>query len=228
MNLSIPKNDLKEYLNKQLSLFFPDNVCFKGEDVDKAFDIALDKMEYCCSHANFRHFCINGQVNFKHNYSDQYSMFLYFVAKSLWETSQNKPICDKLVLLNRALHSILVPYTVNLPDIFLFVHPIGTILGNAEYSDYLVILQQVTVNTGERTKIGKGVFLSAGSKIIGDSVIGDRSSVGVNTVVHNREVPDDSIIYTDSDGKIILKPRTKQCKAQDYFMDFGGSYAKND
>lgn len=220
MNLSLPKNDLKQYLGKQLEHFFPDNIYFKGSDVDRAFDRALEKLEYCCSCVNFRHFCIDGQVNFKHNYSDQYSMFLYFVSKTLWETSQNKPICDKIVLLNRALHSILVPYTVNLPDIFLFVHPIGTILGNAEYSNYLVILQEVTVNTDEKLRIGEGVFLAAGSKIIGSSTIGDRSSVGVNTVVYNRNVPNDSIIYTSSSGEIMMKPRKKECKAQDYFIKF--------
>lgn len=220
MNLSIPQAELKNYLGKQLEYFFPDNVYFRGGDVDKAFSLALDKMEYCCSHINFRHFCVDGEVNFKHNYSDQYSMFLYFVSKSLWELSENRPICDKLVLLNRSLHSILVPYTVNLPDIFLFVHPIGSILGNVEYSNYLVILQEVTINTDENVRLGEGVFLSAGSKIIGNSKIGDRSSVGVNTVVHNCEVPNDSIIYTNSDGKIIIKPRTKECRAQSYFKKF--------
>lgn len=220
MNLSISKLELKDYLRNQLEFFFPDNILFRGHDVDIAFDMALDRLEYCCSYIDFRHFCVDGQVNFKHNYSDQYSMFLYFVSKSLWEVSENKPICDKLVLLNRSLHSILVPYTVNLPDIFLFVHPIGTILGNVEYSNYLVILQEVTINTDEKVKIGEGVFLSAGSKIIGNSTIGDRSSVGVNTVVYNRVVPDDSIIYTDSSGKIIVKPRKKECMAQNYFVKF--------
>ena len=38
-------------------------------------------------------------------------------------------------------------YKNNLPDIFVFMHHVGTVLGNANYSDYLVALHNVTVNT---------------------------------------------------------------------------------
>lgn len=219
MKMSLEENELQNYIKKQVSNFFPDGIECEGNDVDEAFKISLKKIEECCSHINFRHFFVDGEVNFIHTYSDQYSMFLYIFSRTLWELSENKNICDKLVLLNRTLHGILVPYTVVLPKIFLFAHTEGTILGNVEYDDYLVVLQNVTVNTSDNVKIGKGVFLSAGAKIIGDCKIGNRVSVGVNTVVYNTDVEDDMIIYTDSYGKIIQKKRNKICKASDYFLD---------
>ena len=61
----------------------------------------------------------------------------------------------------------------------------GTVIGNAIFSVYLLILQNVTINTGvekERLgtiKLGRGVALLAGAKIISDEPIGDRVNIGV-------------------------------------------------
>ena len=219
MKLSISKDELKEYVRLQLEHFFPDKIAFKGNDVDVAFDIALDRMEYCCKQIKFRHFCVNGEVDFRHTYSDQYCMFLYFLSNSLWKHSQNKNLSDRLVLLNRTLHGCLIPYTVKLPNIFLLVHSIGTILGNVDYSDYLVVLQNVTINAGE-VKIGKGVFFSASSKVIGNCNIGDRTSIGVNTVIFNRNIPNNTVAFVDAvSGTYIERIKTNKCKAADYFFD---------
>lgn len=220
---SLTKTELKEYLAKQLNHLFPDNYKLKGTDTDIALNQALEKVEYCFSQINFRHYSENGEANFKHLYSDQYSQFLYIYARELWLLSQNKPICDKLVLLNKALNGILCPYTVKMPSIFFFLHPVGTVIGNANFSDYLVIAQNVTINNSinkdgiEELNIGKGVFLSAGSKIIGTQPIGDFSSIGVNTTIYNIEVPSNMIAYNDIDGVLVMKERKKQCKAQEFF-----------
>lgn len=226
MVMSLTKAELKEYVGNQLSYFFPDKYVFEGNDVNIALDYTLEKLEYCFEHANFRHYSENGQANFKHLYSDQYSQFLYVLARELWCHSENKPICDKLVMLNKALNGILCPYTVKLPNIFLFMHPVGTVVGNANFSDYLVITQNVTINNSigkdgiEQLNIGKGVFLSAGCKIVGNYPIGDYASIGVNTVIHNLEVPENSIVYTDSDGIIKIVKRKRECKAQAFYHKF--------
>lgn len=225
MKMSITKAELFEYLKSQLEHFFPDKYKLEGKDVQIAFELALEKTEYCFEHINFRNFSINGEANFRHLYSDQYSQFLYFLGNTLWEMSGNSPICDKMVLLNRALNGILCPYTVKLPSIFLFSHPIGTILGNAVYSDYLVISQGVTVNYSngsdgrEPLVIGKGVFLCPGVQVIGNKRIGNRTSIGGGVVVHEKEIPDDSVVYRDDQGSMRIVKRKNTCKAQQYFYD---------
>lgn len=221
--MSLSKEELKTYLGRQMEVFTPDKYKLEGKDTDIALDLALERLEYCLVNTNFQHYSQNGQANFQHLYSDQYSQFLYFYANSLWKVSQNKPLCDKMVVLNKALNGLLCPYTVELPKIFLFGHPIGTIIGNAVYSDYLAIMQNVTINFAdgsdgrEPLKIGKGVVLSSGCKIFGNKPIGDRSSVGVNTVIYDTEVPDDTVAYTDNTGKLCMKKRSKSCKAESYF-----------
>lgn len=129
-----------------------------------------------------------------------------------------------MILLNRALHGFWVSYKNCLPEVFLLSHPVGTVLGNAHYSDGLVVMQNVTVNTGsgdwtKSVRLGRGLFLSAGAAIIGDVSVGDCCSVGVGCTVYKQDLPDDSIAYRDKDGAFrvkSLKP-DEACAAANYF-----------
>lgn len=52
------------------------------------------------------------------------------------------------------------------------MHPVGSVFGNSniQYSDCLVIMQNVTINGSDvPSKLGKYLFLGAGSKIIGEN-----------------------------------------------------------
>lgn len=103
-------------------------------------------------------------------------------------------------------------------------HPVGTIIGNAVYSDFLVIFQNVTINTDQKEdgspapELGKGLFLGAGAKIIGNKPVGDCVSIGVDAVVYNREIPDNSVVIKNEQGVVEVKERKKpNCMAQNYF-----------
>jgi serine O-acetyltransferase len=222
MEMSLTVSELKSYLSHQLENFFPDGHLFVGSDIERALKLALDRTEWCFKHITLPGYSSGGEARFSHLHSDQYSQFLYFLSNSLWKDSQNKPICDKLIFLNKTLNGMFYSYKGRLPDIFLFGHPVGSIIGNAEYSDFLVIFQNVTINTdagpnGEvAPQLGKGVFLAAGAKIIGNKRIGDRVSIGVDTVIFNKEVESDSVAFT-KDGIVTITKRNKECKAQSFF-----------
>lgn len=226
MILTLPENELKHYLGKQLEHFFPDGLTekyYKGKDIDIALDLALERLENCFKHINNPAYSDeSGQTYFSYLHSDQYSQFLCFFMNSLWKASQNRNICDKIILLNRALNGIFVSYKCELPDIFFFGHPVGTILGNARYSDYLYVSQNVTVNTGGNggksltPELGKGLFLAAGAKIIGDEKIGDRVAIGVDAVVYKREIGNDKLVIRDENGNIVVK-ENKKCIQQSFF-----------
>lgn len=227
MELSLCENDLKNYLASQLNTFFPDGKQMVGKDVDLAFKTALDRLENCFKHITFPAYCTDdGQTFFSHLHADQYAQFLYFYSNSLWTISQNRNICDKVMYLNRILNNFMFSYKANLPDIFFLGHPVGSILGNAVYSDYLVVFQNVTINTSQDSNgnpapiLGKGLFLGAGAKIIGNKKIGDRVSISVNTVVYNQRIDDDKVVITDINGNTVIKDRVKEkCMAQNYFRD---------
>lgn len=225
MQMSLSQEELKIYIQQQLRNYFPDKYEFRGNDIDSALARALERTEKCFSVINNTAYSDErGQAYFSHLHSDQYAQFLYYLSNSLWDISQNKPICDKLIFLNKALNGFFYSYKGKLPDIFFFVHPVGTVIGNADYSDFLVVSQNVTINTGEDKdgklvpKLGKGLYLAAGAKIIGNETIGDRVSIGVDAVVYNQPVPDDRVVERTQDGCILVRDRRKAlCKAQQYF-----------
>lgn len=218
MSLRIP--ELKEYLRKQLELFTPDGKTshyYNGKDIDLAISEAISRMEICFNEIkNPVYSDENGQTYFNHLHSDQYSQFLYWFMNSLWKISQNKIICDKTVILNKALNNLFITYKCELPPHFLFAHPTGSIIGNAGYADYLVVSQNVTINTGndaipsERKSwstpiLGKGLYLCAGAKIIGNKKIGNMVTVGVDAVIHNSEIKDNKIVYRNEHGEMVVK-----------------------
>lgn len=224
MQLSLPKEELKNYVRTQLSNNFPDKYDMKGNDIDKAFELGLERLENCYKYLAVPTYCNGRQTFFSHLHADQYAQFLYYFSNSLWKFSENKPICDKLMYLNRVLNNFFFSYKGCLPDIFFWGHPIGTILGNAVYSDFLVVFQNVTVNTSADINgnpapiLGKGLYLATGAKIIGNQTIGNRVSISVDTIVFNQAIPDDKVVITNANGNVIVKERSKPtCAAQNYF-----------
>lgn len=221
MILSLPRDELYSYVTKQANKFFPDN-CTSGGD-KRAFDLALERLEYCFERIKTRGYQENGMPSFYHLHMDQYSQFLYYYANSIWTLDGNTAFSDKLVLLNRALSGMWCSYKNKLPNIFLFMHPVGTVLGNAFYSDYLVVLQNVTVNTMLDSKgnlslhVGKGTFFSAGSSVIGNSNIGDWCTLGVGAVLRNRSLPSGHLACRDEDGSLQIKEYDNKKIITSYF-----------
>lgn len=226
MIISMDSNDLKEYVLKSIDTFFPDGAGVYGDDVDEAFCLALERTENCFSHIILPGYNDeNGNVLFSHLHTDQYATFLYFFMNSLYKISQNKSLCSKIMYLNRILHGFFVSYKCSLLDIFALQHPVGTVIGNADYNDFLVILQNVTINTGEDAngklspKLGKALFCGAGSKIIGNKTIGNRVSIGVDATIYNQVIGDDMVAQRKSGGLVITRRKNSDCAAQKYFKD---------
>ena len=230
MQLSISREEMQNYVARQLEYRFPDRksyLDFGDLTVQKAFSEGLERVEYCFSHIKVRGYSVreNGEEMpfLNHLNSDQYSQFLYYFANSLWKREGNPDICSKLILLNRDLSGCWFSFKANLPDIFLLVHPVGTVLGNknVKYSDYLVIMQNVTINGNSMPlKLGKYLFMGVGSKIIGGGTIGNCVSIGANTLVRNPSIPDNFLVYQDVKTGIVTQIRNERkiCVSQrDYF-----------
>ena len=226
MKMSLSPAAMQEYVKHQCRAFFPDgSSCHDSKKNAAAFEEALFRTEEC-----FKHVTIRGYAIFSHLHSDQYSQFLYLYANSLWKTAENEDYARQLTILNRAISGMWVSYKCKLPEHFLFIHTIGTVIGNADYGDFCVFLQNVTVNTGDESwerdgqlspKIGKGLYMAAGSSIIGTAPIGERCSLGVNTCLYNTDLPDDSVVSIAGNEQSIRTRRKGLCKAQSFFdIDF--------
>jgi len=95
----------------------------------------------------------------------------------------------------RNLYGIELPYTAHVGRRVVFEHQHGIVIhGQARIGDECVIRHQVTLGNRhlghpeEAPRLGKGVNVGAGSKILGAVSIGDGASIGANAVVL-RSVP---------------------------------------
>lgn len=193
MRTSLTPAQLTAYLTAQLERSFPD-----GGPLDAGAVVgrALERVEYAFARIVLRGYSTDGQATFSHLQGDQYAAFLYFAAHSAWRDREDTVLASKLFLLNKALNGIVIMYDTILPDVFVLMHTVGTVLGKAAYGNYLVAAQNVTVGMDRdgTPTFGERVVLYGGSSVIGRSSIGERVTVASNATVRGTDVPPRSIV----------------------------------
>ncbi len=200
MKMSISPEDLATYIERQLSLFFPD-----GGDVGlvrAALPKTLERLDYCFQRISAKYFRLDGQATFNHLHGDQYAMLLYILSNEVYRRHGGLPVCDKIFSLNKLLHGLDVFYAVELLAIFFFSHPVGTVLGRAKYGDFLLVYQNCTVGSNHNVdypEIGKNVALYKGAAVLGCSRIGDNCKIAADTTVMDADIPSGSICFRSKD-----------------------------
>lgn len=192
MLLSIPSSELSAYTSRLADHLTPTGTALK---IDKRIvDFALQRLENCFSRIRLKYYSAGGEVVFNHLHGDHFAMYLWFLANSSWQLGGEEETPTRLSLVNKALHGIDLFYNVQMPDIFLLVHPTGTVLGRARYSDYFVVYQNCTIGSdgfSYPTFEGSAILYS-GSSVIGDSRVGDNVVFGANASIVRQSVPANS------------------------------------
>ncbi|MBI5261259.1 MAG: serine acetyltransferase [Bradyrhizobium sp.] len=184
MQLSLDRRDLSLYVRKQFENLFPDGADLA--DLPKFVELALGRIEYCFSRVRLKGFFADGRARFSHWHSDQYAIFLYYLANSAFRERPGHPIADKAYALNKALHALDAFYEVELPDVFAVQHPVGTVLGRGRYSDYFICYHNCTVGANldnDYPSFGRGVVMYGGSRVIGKTSVGDNSFVSTGAII---------------------------------------------
>jgi serine O-acetyltransferase len=94
------------------------------------------------------------------------------------------------------LHGIDVYYTIDLPDIFLFVHPVGTVLGTAKYSDYFLVYQNCTIGAnlkGDHPILGRYLTVYEGASILGRCNIGKNCRIAAGSMIMDSNLKNNKI-----------------------------------
>ena len=218
MRTTLTSTELATYTSRQLNYLFPDNHAVQLGDYPGVVDVALDRINYCFRHSAVKHYFADGEASFKHTFSDQYAVFLWFLANTLWKENGPVAVLDKLFYLNKALHAFECMYDTALPDIFFLSHTVGTVLGKATYANYLVVSQGCTVGVhhGHYPVFDQGVALAANVSVIGKCQLGKRVSVGSDTSIFQRDLPDDTTAYTNAQGQLTIVQATEPY-AQKFF-----------
>lgn len=217
MKLSLPTADLAAYLARQVSNFFPDRE-IGGGDYRPHVDSALQRVEHCFSAIRNKYFPGRSETYFNHRHTDQYAMFLYYVSNSVHRDGGEVELAEKAYALNKALHGLDAFYEVELPAVFGFQHPVGTVLGRARYSDYFFVYQRCSTGAkdGVYPEIGEGVVMYGGSSIIGKCTIGRNVLLSAGALVMSEDVPDNSVVFGQS-PTLTVKP-TQRNVFSDFFQ----------
>lgn len=101
------------------------------------------------------------------------------------------------------MHSVDWFYEIELPVHFMVEHPLGSVLGRADYGDFLLIYQGVTIGGNISIQSGNPVYPALGNniiffsdaKVLGDVHIGNNVIFSANAYVINEDIPDDSMVF---------------------------------
>ena len=199
---SLNTHEMEIYIKNLIKKYFPDKKKFplNNKKLKQVLNLAYERQEFCYSNIYDKYFNEKGKVLFNHLNSDHFCSFLYFVSNSAFKLNADKSFMDKNFYLNKIMNCVDIFYTVELPSIFALAHPVGTVLGNANYQDYLYVYQNVVVGgifkNGKNIypKLGKGNILYSHVSLIGNTNVGDNVIFGSNTFVQNKNIKSNSIV----------------------------------
>jgi len=215
LTLSHDRKQIKHYLEKLLSnnFIFENKCCIPQGFLERSFD----RIEYSFERINKKYYQDNNIPNFNLQNSDHLAAFFYFLSRESYENSRQE-LAEQFFILNKNFNSLDLFYEVKLPDVFLFVHPVGSVIGAAEFQDYLCIYQNVTIgaNLDNQYPIFRGEnILFSGSSVLGNSDVGKNSILGSKAFIIDTVVQSNSICIGSYPNHNIIQSKINVAK--DYF-----------
>lgn len=217
MILEIDKDSIISLVFKQVGNLFSIG-SEEVEELKASFDSALAACEENFRNSESKYYMreIGGKKDAYFNpfHSVQWMTFLYYLGHLIYKKGSATKICDKLYYLNKVMNGLDMFYAIEMPSHFGAEHPVGSVMGRAQYSDGFFFYQGCTVG-GTRDKEGnlyypvieENVRMYANSSILGRCHIGRNAQIGAGSLVKNQDVPVDSIVFGQSPNLIIKKSK---------------------
>ncbi|MFD1446452.1 transferase [Oceanobacillus profundus] len=208
-------DDLYRLVEKQLNNLFVFDKSSETKLLYKAIETALKRTEKNFAFNKNKYYSRDGNVVFNFFHSGQYTIFLYYLSNTLQKESGI--LADRIYYLNKALNAVDLFYEIELPDVFFLDHPVGTVMGRAKYANFFSFSQNCTVgnNKGVYPEFDKYVTMLSGSKVIGNTRIGENCIIAADTYIKDAVIPENSIVFGSSPHLVIQK-RTKE-EMDDFF-----------
>lgn len=181
-----------------METFFPDGEAYPRCDVLHFVDVALKRVSDCFRPIGFAYYRDGNSPRFDHLNTDHYATFLYLFSNAAHRESAGAQIATRAYYLNKILHGLDVYPAVQLPTVFLFVHPVGTVIGRATFGNFFAIYQNCTVGgdlDSNCPTFGERVAMFAGSRVIGKSRVGSDCMISADTVVVGGDIPDGTTTF---------------------------------
>ena len=167
------------------------------EMLDGVFENVQLRLEKCFSHIKNKYYNAQDGAIFSPYHNCQYSFLLYFYSNELFKEYGDNDLSSKIYCTLKMCSAMDLFYQIEMPEVFFFDHPVGTVLGRACYRNNFLFMQNCTVgnNRGIYPNIGENVIMMSGAKILGNCNIGDNVILSANCYVLDTDIPDNSIVY---------------------------------
>lgn len=151
-----------------------------------------------------KYYHLNGEVIFNPLHSAHWTMFLYFMGYEISKYGEID-LCDKIYGISKIISSADIFYEVQMPDIWFFDHPQGSVMGRAKYGNFFTFSQGCTVggNKDMYPNIGEHVSMMSCSQILGKCDVGDHVILAANSCIIDESVPSYSIVFGATPNIII-------------------------
>lgn len=208
---SISEKEMCFVLARQLNNMVADINQSSEHELLPYIQSAFKRVFNCFAAIKNKYYQENDDVYFNHLHSDHYCSFLYLVSNEAY-LNNNIELATKLFLLNKYLHGLDLYFSVKLPEVFILVHPVGSVIGNAEYSNKIVIYQNCSIGSVVQDskyiypKFGENIVLYSKTSIIGECKIGNNVIFGANTFVIKSDIPNNCIV-TGSFPRLVLSQK---------------------
>lgn len=182
-------SDFQTTFNGQINFFTNSSIDIR--DFSEVLKKSIERYLYCLSCKSIKHYPKNII-----NSGDEYTSFLIFLSREAYLNSYLE-LAEACYLLNRRLNNFECFYTREMPDIFHLEHPIGSVIGQANFSNFLVVYQGVTIGGDLKCRypsFQEGVALFSKCSIIGNCRIGSNCAVGANTQLFQKDLADNNSI----------------------------------
>jgi serine O-acetyltransferase len=193
---TLSADDLALYISQLVNTHFPDANVVNPSQIMEHLPSALERLATCMSGIHRKYFNESNHVRFDHMNSDHMAMFLYLLGNTIWNQSGTEAIPTKLFYLNKVMNAVDLYFSVEMPEVFVLVHPVGSVIGNAHYGNYVAIYQGCTVGAvdGVYPVFGDGAILYAGATVLGETVCGDNVVFAARSFVINSNIPAQSVV----------------------------------
>ena len=191
--------ELAAYVGKQCGHLFPDGRQLPAPVLEAAAGRSLEALSRCFSRIAIAGYTKGGDAVLSHLHGDRYAVYLALLARDLY-LQQDADLASRIYLLNKALHGLDLFYEVALPEVFLLVHPVGTVIGRARLGNFLCVYQNCTIGGNPTTealeypRLGNGTVMFAKSSLIGRCDLGDRVVLGAGAMLVNQSAPAGSLV----------------------------------
>ena len=205
------KKQICTLVNRQLQNFWP--VDF-SKDMEKVIPNVWHRMSKCFEQNSNKYINKQNEIVFNINHSVSYTIFLYLLSNELYKSGKEE-VASYVYYLNKIMHSVDWFYAIELPEVFMAEHPLGSVLGRATYDDFFMIYQGCTVGGNRKNgelyypTIGHHVIMYANSTLLGNSRVGNYVVISSGTYIKDADIPDRCIVFGKS-PELIIKKRTRE------------------